>query len=1004
MRLLAFALTLGTVFAAEKVDFQKEIRPILSDMCFHCHGPDKETRMVGLRLDVKADAFAKRRSGAPIVPGKPEESLIFKRITHEKTALRMPPAASHKTISEEQVAVLKRWIEQGAEWQEHWSFVAPVKATPPDVKHDDWAKTAIDRFLFARLEKTGLTPAAEADRRTLARRVSLDATGLPPEPADVEAFVKDTRPDAYERYVDKMLASPHYGEHRGRYWLDAARYADTHGLHVDNYREMWLYRDWVINAFNANMKFDTFTRDQLAGDLMPNRTKDQWVASGFHRNNVTTNEGGSIEDEVEAMYAKDRVDTTGTVFLGLTVGCATCHDHKFDPISQKDFYAMSAFFRNTVQKPMDGNISDTPPVLFEPVAADQPRWGNIDKELMHLRGQRGLRADLVANKAKPDFKLPKAYVPAWSLDKIEFGADGGLKEEKGFNLIDPDRPFTVAMWVYYPKPDDNWTLLSQTNSKEEESKKRRGWTIDIQGRQPTIKLIGNNGDAIAARGGAAAKMEPGNWYHVAFVYDGGRRTKDSFELYFNGTKVMHEGRQETPRPRLEGSIANNEPLRIGGDGDKRSFKGGALKDVRIYQRALSSEEVGVLEMLPAAREGKPVELSRVWSAISDGKTKKLITQIATVERERSEIIRRGAVTHVMVERADQKPMAAILYRGMYDQPRDKVEANVPEVLGELGKGLEKNRLGLAEWLLKPENPLFARAAVNRFWQELFGTGLVRTSEDLGSQGEAPSHPELLDWLAVDFRENGWDVRRLFKQMLMTAAYRQQAVATPDKIEKDPDNRLLSRGPRYRMDAEAVRDYALATSGLLVRKVGGPSVKPYQPEKVWETVAMEGSNTRFYQQDHGEALYRRSLYTFWKRSAPPPSMDIFNAPSRETCTVRRERTNTPLQALLTMNDVQFIEAARVLAQRAIEAHRNNFDEQLDYLSARLVSRRFETREREIVKASYRDFLRHYDSNPADAKKLIANGESQANAKLPPPELAALTMVANELLNLDEVLNK
>ncbi len=1003
MRIVWLFVACGFASAADKVDFQREVRPILSDMCFHCHGPDRETRMAGLRLDMKEAAFATRKAGTPIVPGKPAESLILKRILHEKPALRMPPASAHKSVSPEQVAVLQRWIEQGAEWQEHWSFTPPRKVTPPEISFAPWAQTAIDRFLFTRLEKEGLKPAPAADRRTLARRAALDIIGLPPEPADVEAFLKDTRPDAYERYLDKLLASPHYGEHRGRYWLDAARYADTHGLHIDNYREMWLYRDWVIQAFNRNQRFDQFTRDQLAGDLLPNRTPEQWIASGFHRNNVTTNEGGVIEDEVAAMYAKDRVDTTGTVFMGLTVGCATCHDHKFDPITQKDFYSMAAFFRNTTQKPLDGNISDTPPVLFRPAAQDVARWEKVDPELTALRGERGSLADKLAAKASANLKLPKDYQPRWSLDKIEFGPDGGLKEEPKFQLIDADRPFTVSMWVYYPAPDDNWTLLSQYNSKEKESKNIRGWTIDIQGRQPVIKLIGEGGQAIAARGGAAAKMIPGNWYHVAFTYNGGRQKKDSFELYFNGTRVAHEGRQESPRPSLEGSIRNSEPLRIGGDGDKRSFKGGALKDVRIYDRVLNSEEVAVLEMLPAAREGKAIELSRVWSATRDGKTRKLIARIGQLEQERKEILRRGAVTHIMVERMDQQPTANILYRGMYDQPREKVVADVPAVLGGLGD-LPRNRLGLAEWLLKPENPLFARAAVNRFWQEIFGTGLVRTSEDLGSQGEAPSHPELLDWLAVDFRENGWDVKRLVKQMLMTAAYQQQAVTTEDKQAKDPDNRLLSRGPRFRMDAEAVRDYALAASGLLVRRIGGPSVKPYQPERVWETVAMENSDTRFYRQDHGEALYRRSLYTFWKRSAPPPSMDIFNAPSRENCTVRRERTNTPLQALLTMNDVQFVEAARHLAQRAMEAHRNNFDEQLDFLSAHLVQRRFDEKEREIVRASYRDYLRHYDSNPADARKLLAAGESPRNEKLGAAEHAALTLVTNQLLNLDEVLNK
>ena len=1004
MKLLFVFLLSLALDAATRVDFRSEVRPILSDSCFHCHGPDKETRMGGLRLDVKAEAFRARKNGTPIVPGDVSHSLILTRILHEKSAMRMPPPSAHKTLTATQIDVLKRWVEQGADWQEHWAFAPPLKTTAPAVKNIAWPKNEIDRFILARLDRESLSPAPEDSRRILARRAALDATGLPPTDADVDTFLKDQGEGAYERYVDRLLVSPHYGEHRARYWLDAARYADTHGLHIDNYREMWLYRDWVIQAFNKNLRFDNFVVDQIAGDLLPNATLDQQIASGFHRNNVTTNEGGVIEDEVAVMYAKDRVDTTSTVFLGLTVGCATCHDHKFDPITQKDFYSMAAFFRNTLQKPLDGNISDTPPVMFLPAKGDEARWAAVDHEMVALRGKLGGRADALSAKAKPNVELPKQFKPDWSLDHIEFPAEGGLKEVSDFQLVEADKPFTIAAWVYYPKPDENWTMISQYNAKEKESRDRRGWSFDIQGRQPLLKLIGEGGESIIARGGNGAKMTAGGWYHVAFTYDGSRRKKDAFELYFNGIKAVHEGKQDTPRWGLEGNFLKGIPLRIGGDGDKRSFKGGSLKDVRIYSRVLTSDEISILEMLPAAREGKPVELSRVWAASKDGQSRKMSAQLGQLEKERKQLLRRGAVTHIMVERSDATPSANILFRGMYDQPREKVEADVPQVLGGLGAKVEKNRLGLAQWLLKPENPLFARVAVNRYWQELFGTGLVRTSEDFGSQGEAPSHPELLDWLAVDFRETGWDVKRLMRLMLTSAAYRQEAVSTGDKLKKDPDNRLLSRGPRFRMDAEMVRDYALAASGLLVPTIGGPSVKPYQPDKIWETVAMDQSDTRFYKQDHGEALYRRSLYTFWKRSAPPPSMDIFNAPSRENCTVRRERTNTPLMALLTMNDVQFVEAARALAQRAIEAHKNDFDAQLDYLTSRLVTRRFEGKERDIARAAYRDYLRYYDTTPTDAHKLILVGESKADTKLPVAEFAALTMVANQLMNLDEVLNK
>lgn len=1010
---LLFRVALGIAMAAsawavDAVDFRREVRPILSDACFHCHGPASDSRMAGLRLDLKADAFATRKSGAAIVPGKPEESLILKRIKSEKPALRMPPASAHKTLTPQQVSTLERWIAQGAPWQEHWAFAAPAKSPAPAVQNASWAKNDVDRFILARLEKSGLSPAPAADKRTLARRLSLDLTGLPPEPADVEAFLKDERSDAYERLVDKYLASPHYGEHRARYWLDASRYADTHGLHIDNYREIWIWRDWVIQSYNKNQKFDSFTMDQLAGDLLPNSTMDQVIASGFNRNNVTTNEGGVIEDEIAAMNAKDRADTTGTVFMGLTVGCATCHDHKFDPILQKDFYSMTAFFRNTTQKPLDGNISDTPPVVFLPAARDAKRWPLIENELVGMQGKMGARLDLLAGKSQKDPALPKTLKPVWNWDLIDFAKGAKIEEIPGFDKINPDKPFTISMWVYYPKPDDNWTLLSQYDGQEKEGNKIRGWTLDIQGRQPLFKFIGDEGASIVARGGNAAKMMPDGWYHVAFTYDGQRKKRSSFELYYNGTKVVHEGKQDNPRTVLGGSTANNQPLRIGGDGGKRTFKGGALEDVKIFDRVLSSQEIGLLEAYTRVKKAKPGELAmdraKLYAAEKDGQYKKMLATLGTTEAERKAMQDRGAITHIMVEKTDTKATAKVLFRGMYDQPREEVEANIPVVLGGLDKGLPKNRLGLAQWLLKPENPLLARVTVNRYWQEVFGTGLVKTSEDFGSQGEAPTHPELLDWLAIRYRESGWDTKAFLKMLVMSATYQQQAVATEEKLKKDPENRLLSRGPRFRMDAEMVRDYALAASGLLVRTIGGPSVRPYQPEKIWETVAMKESDTRFYVQDHGDALYRRSMYTFWKRSAPPPSMDLFNAPTRENCTVRRERTNTPLQALLTMNDVQFVEAARKLAEHAIEAHKNNFDAQLDFLTERLITRRFTDKERELSRAAYKDYLRYYDTNPAMAKKLIATGESSVNPKLPVPDLAALTMLSNQLLNLDEVLNK
>jgi hypothetical protein len=1049
------ALSLGLMFqsgpagaqAKRQVDFQREVRPILSDACFACHGPDKGTRMADLRLDTREDATAPRKNGAAIVPGKPEASLLWKRIVEEKPARRMPPPYSHKTLTSQQREVLKRWIEQGAPWREHWSFVPPVRPALPPVKRKDWVRTPIDRFILARLEAANLSPAPEADRRTLARRVALDLTGLPPRPEEVEAFVNNPAPDAYEKLIDRYLSSPRYGEHRAKYWLDAARYADTHGIHVDNYREMWPYRDWVIKAFNRNLPFDVFTIEQLAGDLLPDRTLDQQIASGFHRCNVTTNEAGVIIEEVEAIYAKDRADTTGAVFLGLTVGCASCHDHKFDPISMKDFYSLTAFFRNTTQNAMDGNIPDTPPVVVVPRDEDRERWLAVNrneaavrealKQRLHSPGEKfaaWLREGAYRRIVSPLAPGAELTYLAWAGEQVEALHAGrvplregvtvgespvpgqpALRFAKGASLeiprvdaLDGDRAFSLAVWFFFPTNEDTFVLASQSDPND----KGRGWTIEIGARVSLLRLAGDEGKAITIRAGHLEQLKAGTWNHLVFTYDGSRE-QPGLNMFLNGRAIPTQGRGDQ-NTLLQGSLLVNQPLRLGGDG-KRFFENGAIADFRIFNRALTEEEAlvaGAWPQLVAARAKTPEQLSaderealhRYFLLHNDQPYQVLGEQLAAYAAEKRAIRQRGAITHVMEEKTDSQPFAHILHRGQYDQPRERVEAGVPSALPPMPASFPRNRLGLARWLVDSANPLTSRVTVNRFWQEVFGTGLVKTSEDFGSQGEPPSHPELLDWLAVEFRESGWDVKRLFKLMLMSSAYRQAALTTPDKLEKDPDNRLLSRGPRFRMEGEMIRDYALAASGLLSPAVGGPSVKPYQPDGIWEAVAMVGSNTRFYKRDQGEPLYRRSLYWFWKRSAPPASMEIFNAPTRESCTVRRERTNTPLQALVTMNDPQFVEAARVLAERTLREGGADFDQRLDFLTARLISRPLDERERAVARRAYQDYLRFYDSQPAEAAKLLSVGELPADARLPKAEFAAFTMVANQMMNLDEVLNK
>ena len=1034
--------------SAPVVDFQRVVRPILSDNCFACHGPDKNTRMVDLRLDTQEGAFTARDNGTPIVPGNLQASLVYQRITEPDPARRMPPESSHKSLTAEQKEILKRWIEQGASWKQHWSFVPTARPAFPAVKTKAWIRNPIDQFILAKLESAGLQPAPEADRRTLIRRVSLDLTGLPPSPKEVEAFVNDKSKNAYERLVDELLASDRYGEHRARYWLDAARYADTHGIHVDNYREMWPYRDWVIQAFNRNLAFDRFTIEQLAGDLLPNRTLDEQIASGFHRCNVTSNEGGLIVEEFEAIYAKDRVDTTGTVFLGLTVGCATCHDHKFDPISQKDFYSMAAFFRNTTQPTMDGNVPDTPPIVVVPRPEDRARWRQISQEESAVKGQIQQARTApdsafdawLSSDARRTLESPldpasqlltisvtdqigvetarrnsKVAIPQGvTLGEIStLGRKGlyfdttGAVELPNFDGFAADKPFSVAVWIYCPKESDSFVVASQLDPAD----KSRGWLIDINGRIPALRLIGDEGKSIVITAGFAQQLKVGTWNHLVVTYDGSRE-QAGMGLYVNGKIIPTQGGEQTLA--LPGDIRTLAPLRLGSD-EGRYFHGGAIADFRIFTRALSAEEAYLASLWPTLDGALDKQTDQLSAEERDAlhlhflndrdvNYRALAAKLLAFEAERRQIRERGSVTLVMQEKPDSKPMAHILYRGQYDQPRDEVQPNVPSALPPIPASFPRNRLGLAQWLVDPANPLTARVTVNRFWQEIFGTGIVKTTEDFGSQGQAPTHPELLDWLAVEFRESGWNMKKLFRLMVTSSAYRQAALATEDKLQKDPDNRLLSRGPRFRMDGEMVRDYALAASGLLLPVVGGPSVKPYQPDGIWEAVAMEGSNTRFYKRDTGDKLYRRSLYTFWKRSAPPASMDIFSAPTRESCTVRRERTNTPLQALVTMNDPQFVEAARHLAEQAMLGSQGSADREFDFIAARLLARSLEQKERDIAKRAYLDYLAYYNSHSEDARKLLSVGESKANETLAPSEFAALTMVANQMMNLDEVLNK
>lgn len=1044
--------TVGTAPALcdEPLQYNRDIRPILADNCFACHGADSAARQADLRLDQREAAI---EAGA-ITPGKADESALIDRVLSRDADLVMPPAETKKSLTAAQKDLLKRWIAAGAEYELHWSFIPPQKVDPPPVKNSEWVKNDIDRFVLAKLESHGLSPAPAADGRTLFRRLHLDITGLPPAPRDIAAFATEygSGNDAVlSAWIDKLMQSPAWGEHRARYWLDAARYGDTHGLHFDNYREMWPYRDWVIRAFNANQPFDAFTIEQIAGDLLPDPTLDQLVATGFQRCNITTNEGGTIDEENLANYAADRVQTFGWVYLGLTTNCAQCHDHKFDPFTMRDYYSLAAFFRNTTQGPKDGNVKDgRGPVTVVPTKADRPRWDALPVEIAAAKASRDARKQA----ARPEFEKWLAAATPETLDRnlpsdglalhvpldegsgneirsgdatgATFQASGELswiKEGKfgpapvintnsTFDLGDLGgfeigQSFSYGAWVRAGRENISGAILARMNGPEG----YRGWDLWQQGRNVAVHIIDSWPDNALKVTTQNAVLKPNQWQHVFATYDGSGKP--------GGIKIFVDGEEQPLRVEVnslkpDGAILAATSLRIGQRSHGQVFEGGAIQDVRIYTRSLSAPEIRTISQIAhlrallaaAADQRTPQQTDALYEyylATHDGEYPALAKAVANLDAELAAIRDRSPVTHIQTEKPNSPAMAHILMRGEYDRPTEQVPAATPAALPPMPEGTPSNRLGLARWLVDPSNPLTARVTVNRFWQQVFGLGIVATAEDFGVMGTLPSHPELLDRLAIDFRESSWNVKQFFKTIFMSAAYRQAAVVTAEKLERDRHNVLLSRGPRFRMDAEMIRDAALASSGLLSSKMYGPGVKPYQPEAIWDVVGLPGGNTRNYVQDHGEDLYRRTIYSFWKRMAPPPNLDAFNAPSREVCIVRRERTNTPLQALVTLNDPQFVEAARHLAQQAL-VNGDKDDQVNDFISLRVLGRPLDDDERSILNADREEFLAYYQSHPESAAALIAVGESKADTAVDAPVLAAWTMVCNQVMNLDEALNK
>jgi len=1045
--------------APAKLAFNEHIQPILAENCYHCHGPDPGSRKADLRLDRAEYAFRPlEKTGPAIVAGSPERSPLIQRIESTDDRYRMPPPEAHKTLKPEDVASLRRWVTEGAEYEEHWAFIAPQRPAVPATPGTAATGNPVDAFIRAALPQAGLTPSPEADPRAWFRRASLDLTGLPPGPEEKEQFVNDRAPGAYERAVDRLLANPGFGEHRARYWLDYVRYADTHGIHFDNYRAIWPYRDYVIDAFNRNKPFDRFVREQLAGDLLPARSIDEMVATGMMRCNMTTNEGGTITEEIYVNQTRDRVEFFGATFLGLTTGCAACHDHKFDPITAKDFYALAAFLGNTAEKPWDYNTPDPLPVLRLPPparraeveAAIAERADLLEKQDVRRAEARRRIADWLATGQRPrpvdaaalELRLrfdegrgdvvrnsaPEARVKefraevnplvwgetnwAWSSMRMDIASRLPLGDVAD---IDTGDPLSFAGWIMLrQKTGGGHTGDGSLIARRGDASKLdgRGWDLFQRDARLEVNLAHDAKQVITVA--TKERLPRYEWQHVAFTYDGSGKAS-GIAVYVNGRRVETTLVADALEPGR--SIRTTATTHLGRRDDANPLRETSYQDIRLYRRALTEEEVARLPFEDLAaeivtRQPDPAQWTTLETFIAaerfflgerDEEGRTLVAQLAAVETRLQELTKTGVPTLIAQEKSTPA-FADVLKRGDYFARGERVEPQTPHFLPPLPAGAPRNRRGLADWLMAPEQPLFARVTVNRMWQELFGTGLVDSPGDFGVMGSRPSHPELLDWLAVEFRESGWDVKRLYRLLVLSATYRQSSRVRPEDLEKDPANRLLARGPRFRMDGEVLRDGALAAAGLLSPRLGGPPVKPFQPAGLWEEVAMPESNTRSHIIGRGDELYRRSVYTFWKRSSPPPTFETFDSPSRELACVRRPRSNTPLQAFVTMNDRQWVEASRKLAERVLLAGNPDPDARLQALAGYTLGRPLSAREKGHFREPLARFSAHYRADANATILLLGVGESSVAPGLDPAELAAWTMVASQFLNLDEFLNK
>lgn len=1030
----------------EVVDFNFHVKPILSDRCFKCHGPDEQTREAGLRLDTPEGAFAALKEDSTrfaIVPGQPELSEVIVRINHPDPEERMPHPDSKLYLSDAEKQVIEKWIVQGAEWKTHWSFIPPAKAPLPEVKQAAWPTAEMDNFVLARLEAEGLSPAPAASKEKWLRRVSLDLTGLPPTLDALDTFIDDTSEEAFEKQVDQLLASPAFGERMATVWLDAARYADSHGYQDDRPRTMWPWRDWVVKAFNDNMPYNQFLTWQLAGDLLPDATYEQKLATGFNRNHGITQEGGVVNEEYVTEYVADRTNTMATSMLGLTLECARCHDHKYDPISQKEYYQMFSFFNGIDERGQINyfDLSPQPNMLMQDAAFEQEI---ASLEAKREAAEESMMALLTAEPGEEyetwlrenwqgenlTLALEQGLISNYTFDVLEEGltADNESDQRMGrINtrllgvLADPEpvegrlgraikfdgenyinlgdigdfdhaNRFSIGAWIQHPGSfEKNAVVLVKRN----EEQKRGGYQLALttDGRLK-VELIHNQGSERIEV--VSAKRVPANaWSHVFFTYDGSGKAA-GVGVYIDGIgqAVSIERDSLARRSLLNGNdfLAGNWTTRNTGHGSLQGFAGGTIDDVRIYDRALTSAEVMVLAGLDPTSSADPaIPLSYFQSRQPEiVSAQKKLDSLRAIQYE---------LPYVMVMEEMEEPRKThVLARGAYDAHGEEVGAGTPEAVLAFSEDLPQNRLGLAQWLIDEKNPLTARVAVNRFWHLLFGRGLVATPEDFGSQGALPSHPALLDWLAVSFQESGWDIKAMMKTIVLSSTYRQASQITRDLQSKDPANILLARGPAQRFSAEMVRDNALQISGLINTKVGGPWVKPYQPPGVWKELANQIGENK-YRPSTGADLYRRSLYSYWKRTIPPPAMLTFDAAERTVCVVKRQSTSTPLQALVLLNDPQMIEASRMLAQQLMQDI-SEVDMQLETAFRLATSRLPDRTERRLLTDLYQEELSRLVDNVENAEALLNVGPAPRNQSLEAAPLAALTIVVNTILNMDE----